>query len=94
MIATSTDHDKAFEIIRDIQLVDLNYRDAQFVRAELSDKIANAIAAAVQAEREACAKVAESASVRHGITQAEIKTGDQVARSIAYKIRARVEVTK
>lgn len=51
-IATSADHDKAFEIIHDVQLVDLTYRDAQFVRAELADKIAQTIAAAVQAERE------------------------------------------
>lgn len=50
--ATSADHDKAFEIIRDIQLIDLNHHDAQFVRAELADAIAAAIAAAVQAERE------------------------------------------
>lgn len=48
-----------------------------------------AIAAAVQAEREACAQVALSANVRHGLTRAEIETGDQVAASIAAAIRAR-----
>lgn len=48
-----------------------------------------AIAAAVQAEREACENVAQSDNVRHGLTRAEITTGDQVAASIAAAIRAR-----
>lgn len=52
------------------------------------------IAAAVAAEREACVKIATSASVRHGLTSAEIRTGDQVAQHIAAAIRARGEGRK
>lgn len=54
----------AIEIISDVQLIDLTHRDAQFVRAELIDKIDAAIAAAVQAEREANWKPLEVAAYR------------------------------
>lgn len=70
-----------------------NFAEAEARRINAAiDKAASvdaAIAAAVSVEREACAKVALSASVRHGLTSAEIATGDQVAASIAAAIRAR-----
>lgn len=97
---TSADHDKAFEIIRDVQLIDLTYRDAQFVRGELADAIAQAIAAAVQAEREACAKITEEESLHNPLVSDEwLKSSndrdEQVAFThadrIAAAIRARSE---
>ena len=54
--------------------------------------VAQAIAAAVQAEREACAKIAENRS--SGITQAEIHATTRIAKQIAAAIRARKDVTK
>lgn len=50
----------AEDILSNVQLSDLNHRDAQFVRAELIEAIDAAISAAVQAEREACAKVCDA----------------------------------
>ncbi len=46
----------AENILSDVPLTNLDHREAQFVRAELIEKIAAAIAA----EREECAKVAAS----------------------------------
>ena len=61
-------------------------------RRELAAEIDTAIAAAVQAEREACEKIAENRS--SGITQAEIHATTRIAKQIAAAIRARKDVTK
>ena len=57
------------DVFSDIQLIDLNHRDAQFVRAELIERIDNAvaaaIAAAVAAEREACAVICDESGQYH-----------------------------
>lgn len=66
----------ASDVISDVQLTDLDHRDAQFVRAELIEKIDTAIAAAVQAETERCAGFArqcdhhEPSDYGRGVTDA------------------------
>lgn len=91
--AERQDSMNAADIISDVQLIDLDHRDAQFVRAELAEKIDAAIAAAVQAEREACAVVAEMREMRyreHDMFPAYGMDGlAREAHDIAAAIRAR-----
>lgn len=47
------------DILSDVQLIDLDRRDAEFTRAALIDEINKAISAAVQAEREAYNAIAD-----------------------------------
>lgn len=76
---------KAEDILSDVQLIDLDHREAQFVRAELIEKIDAAIDAAVADEREACAKVAESMAM----IREHAHSGFGRAHFIAAAIRAR-----
>lgn len=55
--------------------------------AEIINGKENAIAAAVEAEREACAKIAEKRST--GLTTYEVRLTSDLAKSIAKAIRAR-----
>ena len=55
--------------------------------AELAEELETRVAAAVAAEREACAKIAEKRST--GLTTYEVLLTSDLARSIAKAIRAR-----
>lgn len=52
-------------------------------------KLISAIIESIAAEREACAKIAESARMIHGLNNGEIAYSRQTARDIAVAIRER-----
>lgn len=77
----------AADIISDVQLIDLTHRDAQFVRAELIEKIDSAIAAAVAAERDALEAIVYRAIMDNNL--ATYNERDMIASEVAAAIRAR-----